>query len=90
MTINLIEIAIKAQENMRHDKEFIAGVKYAMECFNEYKVYEGSYLDCIQYLNNKITIASINTLNNPAYIGCIALYSAMIDELLYLARKEDK
>lgn len=90
MAINLIEIAIKAQENMRHDKEFITGVKYAMECFNEYKVYEGSYLDCIQYLNGKITIASINTLNNPAHIGCIALYSAMIDELLYLARKEGK
>ena len=90
MTINLIEIAIKAQENMRHDKEFITGVKYAMECFNEYKVYEGSYLDCIQYLNGKITIASINSINNPTYIGCIALYSAMIDELLYLARKEGK
>lgn len=90
MTINLIEIAIKAQEAMRHDKEFIKGVKYAMECFKEFKVYEGSYIDCIQYLNSKITIASVNTLNNPAYIGCIALYSAMIDELLYLARKEGK
>ena len=88
MTINLIEIAIKAQEAMRHDKEFIAGVKYAMQCFEEYKVYSGSYLECIQYLNSKITIASLNTINNPAYIGCIALYSAMIDELLYFVRKE--
>lgn len=86
--INLIEIAIKAQENMRKEKEYIAGVKYAMECFSEYKVYDGSYLECIQYLNSKITIASLNNINNPAYIGCIALYSAMIDELLYLVRKE--
>jgi hypothetical protein len=86
--INLIEIAVKAQENMRKEKEFIAGVKYAMESFEEYKVYEGSYLDCIQYLNGKITIASINNINNPAYIGCIALYSAMIDELLYIVKKE--
>ena len=88
MAINLIEVAIKAQENMRHDKEFIAGVKYAMECFSEYKVYEGNYLDCIQYLNSKIAVSSLNAIENSMYIGCIALYSAMIDELLYLIRKE--
>lgn len=88
--INLIEIALKAQENMRKEKEYINGVKQAMKCFEECKVYNGSYLECIQYLNSKITIASLNTINNPAYIGCIALYSAMIDELLYLAKKEGK
>ena len=88
MTINLVEIAIKAQENMRHDKEFITGVKYAMGCFNNYKVYVGSYLDCIQYLNSKIAVSNLNAIENSMYIGCIALYSAMIDELLYLARKE--
>lgn len=86
--INLIEIALKAQENMRKEKEFIAGVKYAMTCFEEYKVYNGSYIECIQYLNSKVTIASLNSINNPAYTGCIALYSAMIDVLLYLVRKE--
>lgn len=86
--INLVEIALKAQENMKKEKEFIAGVKYAMTCFKEYKVYNGNYLECIQYLNSKITIASLNAINNPAYIGCIALYSAMVDELLYLVRKE--
>ena len=88
MNLNLIEIALKAQENMRKEKEYVAGVKYAMQCFKESKVYNGNYLDCIQYLNGKITIASLNAINNPAYIGCIALYSAMIDELLYLAKKE--
>lgn len=86
--INLVDIAIKAQNNMKKEKEFVAGVLQAMNWLKEVKVYNGSYFECIQYLNGKITIASINNINNPAYIGCIALYSAMIDELLYLARKE--
>jgi hypothetical protein len=90
MNLNLIEIALKAQENMRKEKEYIDGVKYTMQCFKESKVYNGSYLDCVQYLNGKITIASLNAINNPAYIGCIALYSAMIDELLYLVKQEGK
>jgi hypothetical protein len=90
MNLNLIEIALKAQENMRKEKEYINGVKQAMEYLKDNKVYNGSYIDCIQYINQKITLASLNAINNPAYIGCIALYSAMIDELLYLARKEGK
>ena len=47
-TINLIELAIKAQEQMRKEKEFIAGVKQAMEFLTEIKTYNGTYLDCIQ------------------------------------------
>ena len=86
--INLIELAIKAQEQMRKEKEFIAGVKQAMEFLTEVKTYNGTYLDAIQYINQKITIASINAIDNSAYIGMIALYSAMIDILAYLARKE--
>ena len=87
-TINLIELGIKAQESMRKEKEFIAGVKQAMEFLTEVKTYNGTYLDCIQYINQKITIASINAIDNNAYIGMIALYSAIIDQLAYLARKE--
>lgn len=87
-TINLIELGIKAQEQMRKEKEFIAGVKQAMEFLTEVKTYNGTYLDAIQYINQKITIASINAIDNNAYIGMIALYSAMIDILAYLARKE--
>ncbi len=86
--INLIELGIKAQEQMRKEKEFIAGVKQAMEFLTEVKTYNGTYLDAIQYINQKITIASINAIDNNAYIGMIALYSAMIDILAYLARKE--
>lgn len=86
--INLIDLGIKAQEQMRKEKEFIAGVKQAMEFLTEVKTYNGTYLDCIQYINQKITIASINAIDNNAYIGMIALYSAMIDILAYLARKE--
>ena len=87
-TINLIELGIKAQEQMRKEKEFIAGVKQAMEFLTEVKTYNGTYLDAIQYINQKITIASINAIDNNAYIGMIALYSAIIDQLAYLARKE--
>ena len=87
-TINLIELGIKAQEQMRKEKEFIAGVKQAMEFLTEVKTYNGTYLDAIQYINQKITIASINAINNNAYIGMVALYSAIIDQLAYLARKE--
>ena len=87
-TINLIELAIKAQEQMRKEKEFIAGVNQSMQFLTEIKTYNGTYLDCIQYINQKITIASINAINNDAYIGMIALYSAIIDQLTYLAKKE--
>lgn len=86
-TINLIELAINAQEQMRKEKEFIAGVKQATELLTETKTYNGTYLDCIQYINQKITIASINAINNKAYIGMIALYSAIIDQLVCLAKK---
>lgn len=86
--INLIELAIKAQEQIKKEKEFIAGVKQAIEFLTETKTYNGTYLDCIQYINRKITIASINAINNNAYIGMIALYSAIICQLTYLARKE--
>ena len=87
-TINLTELATKAHEQMRDEKEFIAGVKQAMESLAETKTYNSTYLDCIQYINQKITLASINAINNNAYIGMIALYSAIIDQLAYLARKE--
>ena len=90
MTINLIEIAIKAQENMIKDRTYITGVKNVMEWLKSNKTYEGTYLDCIDYINNKIPMASLNAVTNKNYIGCIALYSAMIDELLYLAKKEGK
>ena len=86
--INLIDLGIKAQEQMRKEKEFIAGVKQAMEFLTEVKTYHGTYLDAIQYINQKITIASINAIDNNGYIGMIALYSAIIDQLAYLARKE--
>ena len=59
-----------------------------MEFLTEVKTYNGTYLDAVQYINQKITIASINAIDNNAYIGMIALYSAMIDILAYLARKE--
>lgn len=88
--INLIEIAIKAQEAMRKEKEYIDGVKNAMLWLHSSKYYDGTYLEAIAYINRKIAIASLNAINNPMYIGCIALYSAIIDELLYLARKEGK
>ena len=87
-TINLIELGIKAQEQMRKEKEFIAGVKQAMNFLTEIKIYNGTYLDCVQNKKKKITIASINAINNNGYIGMIALYSAIIDQLAYLARKE--
>ena len=86
MYINLTEIAIMAQENMRKEKEFIAGVKQTMKDLP--KTYEGSYLECARYINTRITIASINAINNPAYNGCIALYSAMNDIILWKATKE--
>lgn len=85
MTINLIEIAIMAQENMKKEKEFIDGVKFAMH--NLPKVFEGSYIECSQYINGKINIASINCINNPKYIGCIALYAAMNDIILFKAKR---
>lgn len=87
-TINLIDLAIKAQEQMRKEKEFIAGVKQAMEFLSENKTYNGTYLDCIHYINNKITIASINAIDDKVYIGMIALYSAIICQLTHLVRKE--
>ena len=88
--INLVEIAIKAQESMRKEKEYIDGVKNAMLWLHSSKYYDGTYLEAIDYINRKIAIASLNAINNPMYIGCIALYSAMIDELLYLVKQEGK
>lgn len=87
-TINLIELGIKAQEQMRKEKAWIDGVKQGMHFLEDVKIYRGTYLDAIQYINQKITIASINAIDNNAYIGMIALYSAIIDQLAYLARKE--
>jgi hypothetical protein len=87
-TINLIDLAHMAVENMRKEKEFVEGVKYAIECFRENKVYYGSYIACAWYINNKISIASLNTTNNPKMLGAIALYGAMADILFSLARKE--
>lgn len=87
-TINLIEIATIAMEGMRKEKEYIDGVKQGLEFMRDIKVYYGTYLDCILYVNQKLTIASLNAIDNNAYIGMIALYSAMIDVLAFLARKE--
>ncbi len=84
MTINLIEIAVMAQKNMRKETAFVAGVLVAMEHLREIKTYNGTPKQCIQYLNSKITMASINAINNPAHIGSIALYSAMITVLYYV------
>lgn len=86
--INLIEIAIKAQEGMIKEKKYIDGVKNAMRWLHSNKYYNGTYLEAIAYINRKIAIASLNAINNPAYIGCIALYSAMIDELAVYAKQE--
>lgn len=85
MYINLKEISIMAMENMRHDKELVAGVKFAMD--NLPKTFEGTYIECAQYINGKINTASINAIDNPMYIGCIALYGAMNDIILHYARK---
>lgn len=89
-TINLVDLAQSAINNMRKEKEFAEGVKYALQCFRDSKVYYGSYIACAWYINNKISIASLNTINNPKMLGAIALYGAMADILFSLARKENK
>ena len=80
--MNLIELAHKAQLNMRKEKGWARGVSQAMKWLAENKTYYGTSEECIAYLNQKIMTASLNALNNDTYIGSIALYSAMIDVLL--------
>jgi len=85
MIINLLDLAIKSQEPMEKKKEYIEGVKFAMDCIKSNKTYNGNYLECIQYLNNKVQLATINMChddNKMLYCGCIALYSSMIETLI--------
>ena len=83
MLIKMHKIAGSAWFNMSEaiQKEFEAGIKFALE--NLPTNFNGTKKECIQYLTDKIDIATTNTINNPKlYIGCIALYNAMIKELL--------
>ena len=80
--MNLIELAHKAQRNMRKEKDWARGVSIAMKWLADNKTYNGTPESCIAYLNQKIMSASLNAIYNEVYIGSIALYSAMIDVLL--------
>ena len=80
--MNLIELAHKAQRNMRKEGRWAKGVSLAMRWLAENKTYNGTPEECIAYLNQKIMSASLNALSNGTYIGSIALYSAMINVLL--------
>ena len=88
--MNLIELAHKAQRNMRKEKYWARGVSQAMKWLAENKTYSGTPEECIAYLNQKIMSASLNALSNGTYIGSIALYSAMIDVLLRKERESDE
>lgn len=80
--MNLIELAYKAQRNMRKEGRWARGINQTMRWLAENKTYSGTPEECIAYLNQKIMAASLNATYNEVYIGSIALYSAMIDVLL--------
>lgn len=85
--IGLIEIAHLAQEKLPKYKELGKGVSFGMKTLP--KSYEGTYSELAFYMNNKITMASINSIDNKElYAGCIALYSSMLSIILEKASKE--
>jgi hypothetical protein len=86
MTINLTEIALKAQEKMPKYKELGKGVSFGMKIFKG-QVYTGTILECINYLNTHISNSAINMTisynkdKHDLYIGYIALVSYMCSVL---------
>lgn len=84
MLIKLHEIAGRAWFNIDHRSSLTDGIKFALE--NLPVNYNGTKKECIQYLTDKIQIATVNATikynDTQLYLGCIALYNAMIKELL--------
>lgn len=81
MLIKLHEVASCAWFNMKHITEQEEGIKFALATLPVN--YYGTRKDCALYLIDKIDIATTNAINNPRlYNGCIAIYNAMVKELL--------
>ena len=80
MLIKLHEVAGNAYFNMLPRPQHEEGIKFAFA--NLPVNYNGTKKECIQYLLDKIKIATDNAITNNMYLGCIALYNAMIKELL--------
>ena len=81
MLIKLHEVAGCAWYNLNTRKDYEDGIKFAID--NMPVNYVGTKKECALYLIDKVQIATNNAINNPSlYLGCIALYNAMIKELL--------
>lgn len=84
--IKLHELAGSAWFNMTEEEKTLhqEGIKFALE--NLPAQYEGTSKGCMQYLTDKINIATNNATiyynNTELYLGSIALYNAMVKELL--------
>lgn len=79
--IKLHYIAGNAYFNMSPRPQHEEGIAFALK--NLPIIYNGTNKECIKYLIDKIQVAINNSINNPnLYVGSIALYNAMIKELL--------
>lgn len=86
--MNLHELAVKAQKEVSENRVLARGITLATEWLSDSGDYHGTNRECAQYLNQKIMIATVNAIENRDYLGCIALYSKMI-ELLLLEKETD-
>ena len=85
--IDLKAIAEEARKSMYQDEKLKLGTDFAID--NMASIYEGSYIECAQYISDKVFMASVNAIDNPIYNGCINLYATMLQIILNKAQKEN-